>query len=465
MNRFGSELNKLVNRSLDRHVRLAVTGLSRAGKTAFITSLVNQLMHVSTNPRLPLFSAVREGYLLGAKRVPQVDMHVPKFGYEEGMSALLTSPPTWPSPTRDVSQIRLALRYKPQKGPLKLLQDTATLYLDIVDYPGEWLLDLPLLDMDFVAWSRQQAQVLKGKREELAHDWLAEGEQFDPLAPADEALIERISARFTEYLFKCKAEGGLHWVQPGRFVLPGELAGAPVIQFFPMVWFDKVTEQQLAEAGEDTNAGMLKSRYRYYQQHVVKAFYKEHFAKFDRQIILVDCLQPLNTGPESFNDMRQALDQLMQSFRYGRSSLLKRLFSPRIDKVLFAATKADHVTPEQHPNLVSLLQQLVNEAWQTASFEGIQMDCLSLSSIQATEPGFVDYQGRQVPALRGHTLSGEAKTLFPGDVPRRLPSDEFWQSSEFDFLNFRPLVAQSDEPLPHIRMDKALEYLLGDKLQ
>ncbi|WP_064602861.1 YcjX family GTP-binding protein [Photobacterium sp. J15] len=465
MNRIGNELNKIVNRSLDRHVRLAVTGLSRAGKTAFITSLVNQLLHVSTNPRLPLFSAVRDGHLLGAKRVPQADMHVPKFGYDEGMNSLLSSPPEWPEPTRDVSQTRLALRYKPQKGPMKLLQDTATLYLDIVDYPGEWLLDLPLLEMDYLAWSQQQKKLLKGRREELAREWLMMAEQLDPMAPADEKQLEQLSALFTEYLYKCKAEGGLHWVQPGRFVLPGELAGAPVLQFFPFVWANKYSEQQLQQADEHTNFGVLKSRYKYYQQHVVKGFYRDHFSKFDRQIILVDCLQPLNAGPESFNDMRQALDQLMQSFKYGRSSLLRRLLSPRIDKVLFAATKADHVTPEQHPNLVSLLQQIVNDAWQTASFEGIKMDCISLSSIQATEPGFVSYQGQQMPALRGHTLTGQAQTLFPGEVPRRLPNDEYWQEHGFDFINFRPLEIQSDEPMPHIRMDKVLDYLLGDKLR
>lgn len=118
------------------------------------------------------------------------------------------------------------------------------------------------------------------------------------------------------------------------------------------------------------------------------------------------------------------------------------------------------MTPEQHPNLVSLLQQMVNDAWQTASFEGIKMDCVSLSSIQATEPGFVSHQGQQVPALRGHTMSGQAQMLFPGEVPRRLPNDTYWQQYGFDFVNFRPLEIQSDEPLPHIRMDKVLEYLL-----
>ncbi|CAM5192800.1 hypothetical protein ALON55S_03972 [Alishewanella longhuensis] len=34
---------QLGNRALDRHLRLGVTGLSGAGKTAFITSLVHQL--------------------------------------------------------------------------------------------------------------------------------------------------------------------------------------------------------------------------------------------------------------------------------------------------------------------------------------------------------------------------------------------------------------------------------------
>ncbi|MDO6541159.1 YcjX family protein [Photobacterium sanguinicancri] len=465
MNRIGNEFNKLVNRSLDRHVRLAVTGLSRAGKTAFITSLINQLMHVSTNPRLPLFTAVRDGHLLGAKRVPQLDLHVPKFAYDEGMNSLLATPSAWPEPTKDVSQTRLALRYKPQKGPMKLLQDTATLYLDIVDYPGEWLLDLPLLDMSFTEWSAQQAKLMKGQREALAQKWLALGAELDPFAPADEAQIEAISKAFTDYLYACKSEGGLHWVQPGRFVLPGELAGAPVLQFFPFAWLKHHSEAELAQADEHSNFAMLEQRYKYYQQHVVKAFYRDHFSKFDRQIILVDCLAPLNTGPESFNDMRQALDQLMQSFKYGRSSLMRRLFSPRIDKVLFAATKADHVTPEQHPNLVSLLQQMVNEAWQTASFEGIKMDCLSLSSIQATEPGFVSYHGQQMPALRGNDMDDQPQTIYPGEVPRRLPNDTYWEQNGFDFVNFRPLAQQSDEPLPHIRMDKALEYLLGDKLK
>ncbi|SPY98387.1 ATP-binding protein [Proteus mirabilis] len=94
-----------------------------------------------------------------------------------------------------------------------------------------------------------------------------------------------------------------------------------------------------------------------------------------------------------FNDMRQALTQLMRSFHYGKRTLLRRLFSPCIDKLLFAATKADHITPDQHENLVSLLQQLIQDAKQNAIFEGISIDCMGLASIAATESGIVDHHG------------------------------------------------------------------------
>jgi predicted YcjX-like family ATPase len=46
MKRLKNEFNSLVNRGVDRHLRLAVTGLSRSGKTAFITAMVNQLLNL-----------------------------------------------------------------------------------------------------------------------------------------------------------------------------------------------------------------------------------------------------------------------------------------------------------------------------------------------------------------------------------------------------------------------------------
>ncbi len=116
MKRIKQEVNDFLHRSMDSHVRIAVTGLSRAGKTAFITSLVNQLLHTSTHHQLPLLSATRDRRVIGAKREPQTNMMVPRFAYDEAMLQLQGNEPNWPEPTRDVSEIRLALKYKPNKN-------------------------------------------------------------------------------------------------------------------------------------------------------------------------------------------------------------------------------------------------------------------------------------------------------------------------------------------------------------
>ncbi|WP_411752570.1 YcjX family protein, partial [Serratia sp. (in: enterobacteria)] len=332
MKRLQNELTSLVNRGMDRHLRLAVTGLSRSGKTAFITGLVNQLLHVHSGARMPLFSPVREERLLGVKRIPQRDLGIQRFTYDEGLAQLYGDPPSWPTPTRGVSEIRLALRYRSNDSLLRHFKETSTLYLEIVDYPGEWLLDLPMLEQDYLAWSRQMAGLLQGDRARWAEPWLALCKDLDPLAPADENKLAAIAQAYTDYLLRCKAEG-LHFIQPGRFVLPGDMAGAPALQFFPWPNVYAAGESRLAQADKHTNAGMLRTRFNYYCQSIVKAFYKEHFVRFDRQIVLVDCLQPLNSGPQAFNDMRLALTQLMQSFHYGKRTLFRRLFSPTIDKL------------------------------------------------------------------------------------------------------------------------------------
>lgn len=465
MKRLQNEFAALMNRGVDRHLRLAVTGLSRSGKTAFITSLVNQLLNVHSGARLPLFSVVREERLLGVKRVPQRELGTPRFTYDEGLAQLYGTPPVWPTPTRGVSEMRLALRYRPEQSLLRHFKDTATLYLEIVDYPGEWLLDLPMLAQDYLSWSRQMMGLLQGDRQQWAARWKSLCEDLDPFAPADENRLAAIAAAWTDYLHQCKSEG-LHFIQPGRFVLPGDMAGAPALQFFPWPQVDEMHASKLLQAPAGSHFAMLQQRFNYYCQHVVKGFYKNHFLRFDRQIVLVDCLQPLNSGPQAFNDMRLALTQLMQSFHYGQRTLFRRLFSPVIDKLLFAATKADHVTADQHANMVSLLQQLVQDAWQNAAFEGISMDCLGLASVQATESGLVDHRGEKLPALRGHRLNdGEALTFYPGEVPPRLPGHQFWQQQGFQFEQFRPQQLDVDRPLPHIRMDAALEFLLGDKLR
>ena len=175
LNGLQNEINRLFERGFDRTLRLAVTGLSRSGKTAFITSLINQLLHINQtdNRHLPLFSPARNGAVLGVKRLPQQNLSLPRFDYDANLQDLQRHPPVWCQSTKGISETRLALRYQ-RRGLTRHLKEHSVLYLDIFDYPGEWLLDLPLLSLDFQQWSMQQQDVTYGDRAELAAEWRAQ---------------------------------------------------------------------------------------------------------------------------------------------------------------------------------------------------------------------------------------------------------------------------------------------------
>ncbi|WP_373819297.1 YcjX family protein [Glaesserella sp.] len=463
-NQIQKQLYKFVQRGLDNHLRLAVTGLSRSGKTAFITSFVDQLLHINTgdNAHLNLFAPARNKQIISVKRVEQHDLTVPRFEYDKNRACFESEPPYWCPSTTGISEIRLAIRYQRQDSLLRHIKETGTLYLDIFDYPGEWLLDLPLLSQSFKEWSQAQQLVHKGDRAELAQTWLKQVKQLDLTAKANENQLADLSEQYTDYLLKCK-QAGMQYIQPGRFVLPNTERGAPVYQFFPLLDLSESDWERLEKSPNHSIFHTLKKRYSYYQQKIVKPFYEDYFSQFDRQVILADCLTPLNHSQQAFIEMKIGLQQLFKHFHYGNRSLFSRLFSSNIDKLLFIATKADHITSEQLPNLESLMRQLVQEGGRHAEFEGIETGYQAISAIRATEPVVATQNGQSFKAIRGVRSSDKKLvTLYPGSVPNRLPDASYWQSNKFEFDQFEPKKIDFDQPIPHLRMDAVLQFILAD---
>jgi len=461
-----------VHRSSDRHIRLAVTGLSGAGKTAFITGLVNQLLSAagtdaSVGCNLPLWQVCREARLYGVKRDLQPDLTVASFDYVGAMSCLTQDPPQWPASTHNISELRLAIRYRPSKGVLAKLTDSATLYLDIIDYPGEWLLDLPMLKLSYSQWSSTQTQRLSIFKLSKYYEAFASAVKALNLASvADEAELKQIATLYQQLLLDCVHEHGFYNAQPGRLLLPGELIDTPVLALFPLLELEDEQVLSLETGARDTVYQVLTNRYNEYKAKVITPFYREYFAKFDRQLVLVDCFTSLNRGKAQFDDMAQALNGIMESFKFGQSNLIKRLFSPRIDKLLFAASKVDHITRDQQGNVLSLLTQLVKQSQTLAKFEGCQVEVMAISAIKATEHGMVSANGSQVEVVQGVELGGKQVTTFPGEVPKSLPDARFWANQGFEFTRFAPPMAKSSgaADFDHIRLDHLLQYLVGDKL-
>lgn len=450
-------------------LRLGVTGLSRAGKTIFITALVHNLL---TQGRLPGFAPLADGRFIGARLAEYPDATIPRFAYEQHLAALSANPPVWPESTRRISQLRLVLKFQSAKwwagmtGP-------ATLNLDIVDYPGEWLLDLPLLGLSFAEWS---AEVLERARQpghaDEAAEFLAALDQTDIAKEANDTDAEHLASAFTTYLRRSREHGALSTLPPGRFLLPGDLEGSPALTFAPLPPLAGPKRIGSLHA-------MLENRYEAYKAQVVRPFFRDHFARLDRQVVLVDTLRALNTGPAAVNDLETALTSVLSCFRQGEANPILRPFSRRIDRILFAATKADHVHHTSHDRLEAILNRLVSNASKRARFAGAQTRSIAMAGIRATSEGTIREGGDTLPTLVGTPLNGEildgtaydGKTeiaLFPGDLPAR-PDSLFENGSPvaLNFLRFTPPQklernASGDVVLPHIRLDRALDYLIGD---
>ncbi len=272
---------------------------------------------------------------------------------------------------------------------------------------------------------------------------------------------------------------------PGRFLMPGNLAGSPALTFAPL---DVPVGGQ---APDGSLWAMMVRRFEAYKDVVVRPFFRDHFARLDRQIVLADALAAFNSGPEALHDLEAALAGILDCFNIGRSTILSSLFRPRIDRILFAATKADHLHHSSHDRLEAVLRRAVSGAVARAETTGASIDVVALAAVRATREAQVARGRDKLPSILGTPAAGESAggeffdgntevATFPGDLPLdpeplfngnaafRGLSTETAGKSDFRFLRFRPPKLEregTDEPtLPHIRLDRALQFLIGDKL-
>jgi uncharacterized protein len=457
-------------------VRLGVTGLARSGKTVFITALIHNLI---AGGRMPFFDAAAQGRVLRAYLEPQPDDNVPRFDYERHLADLTADPPRWPESTRRISQLRIALEYEPKKFWKRQL-GLDRLHIDIVDYPGEWLLDLPLLDLDYAAWSRQALeQSGLPSRRAIAKAWHQALSAVDPTAPADEALAAQLALLFKAYLSATRGDpNALLTLPPGRFLMPGDLEGSPALTFAPL----DPGERQSFSRG--SLWAMMERRYEAYKSHVVRPFFRDHFARLDRQIVLVDALAALDGGPPAVADLEHAMTEVLDCFRTGANSLWSSLFAPRIDRIVFAATKADHLHHRSHDRLEAILGKLTQSAIERAKFAGAEVKVLALAAIRATREGEAKRNGEVLPCIVGYPLPGEVLgrrrfdgtepfAIFPGDLPadpETALASRQGSADDVRFVRFRPpdpvlLPGGGYAPFPNIRLDRAVQALIGDRLK
>lgn len=449
----------------DKRFCIGITGLSQSGKSTFITSLINQLLqHKRAN--LPGFEPVLSERLLNVKVHPLHDKDLPAFPYDDSYKGMTGPNPTWPSSTKDISGCLLELRLSKSASKFNPFgSDQFSLFLEIRDYPGEWLLDLPLREMSFSRWCMQcNAQYTQQPRLELLGALLGGLQQLDPLADVDEELLSSLNKRFIEFLHDCKYKDKcLSLIQPGRFLIPGQINDESILCFIPLLKVGSYTEGQLAAAGENSYFKVCEKRYKRYIKELVEPFYKTFFRRIDRQLILVDVVGALNAGPAYIDDMRHALANITDSFAYGSRNRFKQLFKPRIDKVVFAATKIDQVVSKDHEAVRQLLSIVVKQAYKNAQHEGVKPICEATAAVRCSKE--IEYEGDD--AISGTAVDGSPIGYTHPAIPSRIPEGDEWQPFlEWQIPPLTPpknLSYQNEDVIPHIRLDSVLNALIGDK--
>ena len=137
-----------------------------------------------------------------------------------------------------------------------------------------------------------------------------------------------------------------------------------------------------------------------------------------------------------------------------------------------------------------MLRRIVARAAERAEYAGAEIGVVALAAVQATREAQVARGRDRLPSIlgtpapgevaNGETLDGETEVAtFPGDLPDN-PEELFnggfrglssagADSADYRFLRFRPPKLErggdAEPALPHIRLDRALQFLIGDKLQ
>jgi predicted YcjX-like family ATPase len=376
---------------------------------------------------------------------------VPRFDYAAHLAALAADPPRWPARTDAVSLLALDLTLG--RSGIAASLPSQQVRLEVLDYPGEWLLDLPLLREGFSQWSEAALRRLEGRAE--AREFLAFAAGLPAAAPESEHLAATGHRLYREALHRLRDDAGLSYVQPGRFLMPAPGPEPPWMAFFP------------ARVGGGLGA-LLGRRYASYVAAVRESLVSPLFGRVDRLVVLADLLSALHAGPDAFADARAALGASAAALarRQGWAEWLMvlaslRLPPPGIGRVAFAATKSDHVGSRQRGNLVSLLRAL------TLQGEGGAATAhFAIASVACTEDATWKLEGRAVSAVRGR-IAGQGLALsYPGEVPPEPPDPAFWAHPFYSLPEFEPkrLPDGGRSGVPQLGLDTLLVFLLEDVL-
>lgn len=358
------------------------------------------------------------------------------FNYKKQLSQLTSTPPSFPEPTDVVTGLDICISYRSRKGKRKKL------VIEITDFPGEWLIDLAMIGMDFSTWNRWQCQLweTRGNSEAFAEF----SKRLSELDVDDQNSIEQLSQDYRHLLMSTRESEQGALLQPGQLCTKGH-----IVDVFPMAC------SELIDQSHSRLLEWLEGAFLHYVEHTVKPFFERYLSSIDRQVVLVDVQQVLTANQAKLDETSEALSLILGKFDYTDDHSWINWLRPEIDKTCFYATKADRVLPEDHLALRKILQRVARDAMRFSKSHGAAVVIDAIGAISTTTSG----RTSDGDMLEGTDKEGKLRAY---QNPSLLVDDElcFELNQSFVAPEFVPIM---NAGIPtHIRLDSVLEQLVAD---
>jgi predicted YcjX-like family ATPase len=451
-------------------VRIAVTGLSMSGKSAFLTSLLWQLAEYES-----------ADFVFGSKGSAKIRrFRMCRMGGRNGSAAFpfelyreaLTRSGMWPEKTKDC--YHLACEYsrtdwqRPHLKRLVRLKFNSGQRIECLDFPGERIADAAVAALDdYGEWSDHVLDHLAshGDYRQAAEPFF-EVLKAQPLVGED--VVESYKLTLARLIHAYKP-----FISPSVFLLdrageqakrldPEQLAASRLVGLDESCEFAPLSAS--AREASPKLAAKMARYYRTYRRELALPLFNE-IGRCNRLVVLVDVPSLLMGGVGRYNDNRQILLDLFESLRPdsslgGRLRRLLGLFQGRIDRVALVAAKADLVHPSDLENgrLLSLLKQMTARA--KTILDDVEVRTFVCSACQSTRPGNDDHT--LIGRLSAQKADDPETEFAVSPLPEQWPED--WSAGEYRFSRVLASAPRNLQiPPRHLGLDKIFHFLTTEK--